>query len=342
MKWGLIARCDNSGLGVQTWDVYRHLKPDKTLVVDLSKHSRRTSFPERYPDATFVYDFPTWEQLTEWMQGLDLIYCSESPYNHELYDLARERGIKTATTFNFEFLTHLQEDGDHRYPDKWFAPSLWNKHRFPENVEYLPVPVDREKLPFAPRTKARTFLHVIGRRAQEDRNGTDTLLRALRAVKSPIKLRIRLQEPENFNYYREMSNDSRIEWIVEDKDNYWEIYDNEDVLILPRKYGGLCLPMQEALSLGMPVIMTKVSPNNRVLPKEWLVPTKKKSEFYSRMPLDVYEADERELAKKIDWFASLSKEEMLRESKRADRRARRLDWNTLAPVYREKLEALVL
>ena len=341
MKWGLIARCDNSGLGVQTWDVYRHLKPDKTLVVDLSKHSNRTSFPERYPDATFVYDFPNWQQLTDWMQGLDLVYCSESPYNHELYTLARERGIKTATTFNFEFLTHLQDTGDHRYPDKWFAPSLWNEDRFPENVDYLPVPVDRDLLPYKQRTTAKTFLHVVGRRAQEDRNGTDTLLKAMKFVRGDITLRVRLQEPENLKYFQRMSDDPRIEWITQDTDNYWEIYGDADVLVLPRKYGGLCLPMQEALSLGMPVIMTNVSPNDHILPPSWRVSAQKRGEIYTRMPLDIWEADERELAQTIDRFANMTTRQMAFASRWADKIATRLDWAVLEPLYREKFSGII-
>ena len=36
MKLGLIARADNTGLGMQTWEFYRAMKPEKTLVVDIS------------------------------------------------------------------------------------------------------------------------------------------------------------------------------------------------------------------------------------------------------------------------------------------------------------------
>lgn len=38
-------------------------------------------------------------------------------------------------------------------------------------------------------------------------------------------------------------------------------------MILPRKYAGLCLPMNEALMSGLPVIMTDIEPNNVILPK---------------------------------------------------------------------------
>jgi hypothetical protein len=41
-------------------------------------------------------------------------------------------------------------------------------------------------------------------------------------------------------------------------------------MVLPRRYGGLCLPMNEALLSGLPVLMTNMEPNNNILPKEWL------------------------------------------------------------------------
>ena len=37
--------------------------------------------------------------------------------------------------------------------------------------------------------------------------------------------------------------------------NYWDAYDGYDALVLPRRYGGLCLPVQE----GMAAITTEPS-----------------------------------------------------------------------------------
>ena len=41
MRLGIIARRDNTGLGYQTKDYYDHLKPVKTMVIDLSKLNAR-------------------------------------------------------------------------------------------------------------------------------------------------------------------------------------------------------------------------------------------------------------------------------------------------------------
>ena len=42
-------------------------------------------------------------------------------------------------------------------------------------------------------------------------------------------------------------------------------------MIMPRRYGGLCLPLAEAMTSGLPVFRSSVSPNNE-LPADWLIP----------------------------------------------------------------------
>jgi glycosyltransferase involved in cell wall biosynthesis len=71
-------------------------------------------------------------------------------------------------------------------------------------------------------------------------------------------------------------------------------------MILPRRYAGLCLPMNEALISGLPVFMTDISPNNQILPKDWLVKSDKIGEFKTKLMVDIYEASQEKLAKSID------------------------------------------
>jgi len=85
-------------------------------------------------------------------------------------------------------------------------------------------------------------------------------------------------------------------------ENSCDLYKDFDALILPRKYGGLCLPVNEALMSGLPVIMTDISPNNKLLPKEWLVKSRKTGEFMTRTMIDIYSSDIKELGEKIDWI----------------------------------------
>jgi hypothetical protein len=62
--------------------------------------------------------------------------------------------------------------------------------------------------------------------------------------------------------------------------------------------------MNEALVSGLPVFMTKVSPNNAVLPDEWTAESKKIDEFKAKAIIDVYNADPKMLAKIIDEYIS--------------------------------------
>jgi hypothetical protein len=73
-------------------------------------------------------------------------------------------------------------------------------------------------------------------------------------------------------------------------------YADFDALILPRRYSGLCLPMNDALMSGLPVIMTDCAPNDLLLPSSWLVPAKVTGQFMARTMIDLYEADARELS----------------------------------------------
>jgi hypothetical protein len=50
--------------------------------------------------------------------------------------------------------------------------------------------------------------------------------------------------------------------------------------------------------------MTDISPNNQVLPSDWLVASHKVDELMTRTMLDVYSADPIELAAKIDAYMS--------------------------------------
>ena len=96
------------------------------------------------------------------------------------------------------------------------------------------------------------------------------------------------------------TNDSRLSIDTSSPNNREDLYFGFDAMVLPRRYAGLCLPMNEALLSGLPVFMTDISPNNNVLPKEWLVKSSKVNEFMARTMIDVYEADPEQLANLVD------------------------------------------
>jgi glycosyltransferase involved in cell wall biosynthesis len=84
-------------------------------------------------------------------------------------------------------------------------------------------------------------------------------------------------------------SDHRVKFDFSDASDQAELYTRVDALILPRRYGGLCLPMNEALLSGLPVIMPDCSPNNDVLPERWLVPGTVKGQFMTRTMIDLFQ-----------------------------------------------------
>lgn len=358
MRLGLIARADNSGLGIQTWEFYKHMKPAKTLVVDLSDLNGNKQFPERYPDnATFASGLLNTGTIIEFLQDLDVVFVAEAPYNYYLYARAREMGIKTAVQYNYEFFDWFSFPW-YPMPDMLIAPSFWHYDEVDQfcrenNIlhTYLHCPVNRELLPYREKSQFKTFLHNAGRSAAYDRNGTETVIDAARFSVSDAKFLIKFQGEQGLGHQSTSTIDDyrrRAEGIPEEKleirvietPDYWNNYDEGDVMLLPRRYGGNCLPLNEALSTGMPVIMPSISPNNEFLPAEWQLPAGKVGEFMPRTKIDIFGIDPVALAAKVDVLANYDDNAARMESHKADKLADKISWDMLHATYVAALEYL--
>ena len=309
MRIGLIARSDNSGLGNQTRELAYMLNPSKILLIDSGSFNENEQHPEWYSSYNvqnnlgFIGD----RVALEFLQDLDVVISCEIFYNKNFPNLARESGVKTILQYNYEFLDHLQ----HRrlpFPDILLSPSSWyledvvSKFGSFCKTIHLPPPTDHNKFENARKTNLKTnkkLLHIAGRVAIMDRNGTDTVIEMMKHSKEDFVLEIRSQEKLNYSI-----NDDRIKIISNNIKNQEDLYSGYDAMVLPRRYAGLCLPMNEALLSGLPVFMTDISPNNQVLPSEWLVSSHKIGELMTRTMLDVYSADPVQLAAKIDAYMS--------------------------------------
>jgi glycosyltransferase involved in cell wall biosynthesis len=92
------------------------------------------------------------------------------------------------------------------------------------------------------------------------------------------------------------------------------LYADADVLVLPRRYGGLCLPAQEAMSCGLPVLMTDCPPNDYYAARDAWIPSRQSDTL--RMQggmIPCFEANPRAIASMIDrlynddgWVAGLA------------------------------------
>lgn len=349
MRLGLIARPDNSGLGIQTWEFHRHLQPDKTLVIDLSgiadasDHCNKNAYLDRFPGALVSQGLaPPPDLIENFLDGLDVIFTAETFYSHDLLHRARTHGIKTILQYNYEFL-HLNA---HPQPDLFVAPSLW--HYFStrlENKIHLPVPIALDRFtpnPNPPKTP-RTFLHPVGRPAIHDRNGTEDLINALPLVQSDITVIFRCQRP---GYVQGLLQDrdfpANVDIRVDDSAprDYWRNYEGIDAVIMPRRYGGLCLPANEALGAGVPILMPDIDPNHRWLPSEWLIPAQQMSEFQAVNAVMVHHIPPTTLSIYIDNLAD-SPDLYARMLRQAARLREAYSWDTLLPQYHNALQRAI-
>ena len=309
MTLGIIARSDNTGLGNQTRELVKMLNPDKILLIDSHHFNGNEQHPEWYKDynvTTTTRGFPTKPEVIEFLRGIDVVLSCETFYRQDFLHYTKRRGIKTILQYNFEFLLNMSVP-EAELPDVLLAPSLWNIDQIEKMVDgrckviHLPPPTDSSLFENVRQNNMskdhNRLLHVGGKFAAKDRNGTDTILQMLKYSKANYELVITTQKFPEFNI-----NDSRITVDNSNPDNREELYNGFDAMLLPRRYAGLCLPMNEALISGLPVFMTDISPNNLILPKEWLVKSEHINSFQAKSLVDVYDGNPEHLASIVDEY----------------------------------------
>jgi hypothetical protein len=342
VRVGLIARADNRGLGNLTRDFYSHVQPAKVLVV-LMKPNDFTPYDEHaewYPGArTAVYDNGLPTEALEWLlEGISVLYTAETPYDHRLFEMARQRGVRTALHGMHEFMRWRTEK-DLPRPDLFLAPSTWHYDEWPEPKALLRVPVARDVFSPTARTSARSFVHVAGHHASGDRNGTRAVIAAVPFVRHPdVTMIIRTQG--RLGWVPRGRSGARVEVVEGDVGSSADLYADADALLAPRRYGGLSLPMQEAASLRMPVVATMMKPQVEWLPRRGLVRVARYQQM--RLPAATVaraHIDPRRLAAKIDQLAN-DDELVASLSAESDAAAEEISWGRMLPRYLEVLERL--
>lgn len=332
MRLGLIARADSRGLGIQTRSFHDHMRPAKTMVIDCPSAKPLPLRRDWYPDATWIKGLPTPRDFRTWLQGLDVVFTAETAYGPHLWSEADRVGVKTVLQGNFEFLNKADR------PTQWVAPSMWRFDEWPKGTVYLPVPIETGRFTLNQSTDAKRFLHIVGRPAIHDRNGTEDLLEALKHVTADIEVTIRCQDRDylaSIDGFPINRRKVKLNLAGGDVENYWDNYTGQDVLIMPRRFGGLCLPANEALGAGMPVIMPHIDPN-WWLPGEWLVSAHKTGSFMAKTRVDLHAVDPVVLARKIDRFAT-DTEFFQKAQRQALELAEGLSWEALKPEYEKVL-----
>lgn len=324
MKLGIIARSDNTGLGNQTRELIKMLNPEKILLIDSSFFNKNTQHPhwyENYNYQTTRMGFPKRGEIVNFLADLDIVLSCETFYSSMFVDLARDKKVKTILQYNYEFLVNIQNP-EESLPDVFIAPSLWKFDKMKElykdivKIVHLPPPTEISLFNNARNENLskshNSILHIAGKRAARDRNGTDTVLQMLRYSKEDYNLVVTSQTE-----FENKPKDSRLSIREQNVKNRQDLYVGYDAMILPRRYAGLCLPMNEALISGLPVFMTNLSPNNTILPNQWLIDVTQIGQFKAKSIIDIYEGDPIQLAKLVDNYISMRRKDKLVVKKQA-------------------------
>lgn len=318
-RWGIWgARADRGGLATITTELAAHLHPAKVMGIDLGQAGRGPCDWSQYQTTLASEDgsyslsvHAGWGPLTvhrgldnfdraevhEWLDGLDLVWFTEIDYcSGMVLHSARALGIATV----LQVMPELHQS-DHP-ADVLVNPTPWRHHLLPDHAVVLPVPVPLDLFTYRQRSEAATFFHLAAP-AFRDRNGTELVLAALPHVTEPCRFVIR-EDPARPLHLPSVVG--VVEVSIDRRDvAHWSatIPDEADVLVLPRRFGGLSLPMLEAAAQGIPVLSLDVAPQN-----EWLAGPQCPTTGRQAAPMqggivDVWQADPWVLAQTIDAWA---------------------------------------
>lgn len=342
MRVGLIARCDDRGLGHMTWEFARAMRPDRILVVvlDPTLGKEFVQHLERFDDlASEWLGFVDWSggelprrDLDFFLDGLDVVYSAETFYDPGLVPLAERRGVATVLHSMPEF-----HRADLPRPTATWLPTSWRAAETPHEA-VVPVPVALDRFEHVDRgSSERTrWLHVAGNRAALDRNGTSQVLAAVRRLRRPARVEFAVQRGKIPRPVGRMP----VEIVHRGgaPAEYWRLYDGVDALVLPRRYGGLCLPVQEAMAAGLAVVLPDCSPN-----EEWpavLVPARRSTHLRTAAGLvQTWTSSPGHLASTMDRLADPAALAAAQAASRAW--AVEHSWEALRPLYVEQLERVL-
>lgn len=332
MRLGMVVRDDQGGLGNLTYRAWRELKPAVTLVVQWRPCRGEPDSEKFFADwtETYITDRPVLDATWEKMAGLaDVWWTAETWYSDNAETILAENNVRSVLYAMPELFDGSQ------------ATEVWNPTNYLENrlalskvVHWPTSPPDQWEL----RTKVRRLLHVSSGSAL-DRNGTQTFLEALHHVSTPCDVYVHAPD-ENFAGLKRMvsqlpeRHNVAFSWDYEQ--DLGRLYQWADMLVLPRRYAGLCLPAFEAFGHGCLVMMPDVEPQAR-----WpIVPVDAKRLRPARMKggrIPLWRVDTNMLAKRIDDVLWWDAPRVVRASKECRKWAEDRSWGTQLSVWQKEL-----
>lgn len=346
----MIGRCDQGGLAALTREVHRHLRPSKTLLLDLANAGRGPCDPDDYEHGQ-VFPFDWRGSLTqaavEWLcDGVEQVWTAETFYTADpdgatsLLHHAHRCGVETHV-YTMPELAPWTSPYTKPRPRKMTTPTAYMHHLLAE-ATILPCPVARDRLPFVQRDEVRHVFHPTGH-AMRDRNGTRIFLDALANVITPLHVTIRYSQTwlkqQQWTTVPHVGHHD-VEWVEDGGSDYWRsIPVDADLLVLPRRYAGLSLPLQEAASRGVPALVLASDPYADAPFTHTLTPTRSEEVRMKGGLVPVWTADPRALAAAVERLVR-EPEQNAKASAAADSWAEEHAWSgPLGDRWRTELRA---
>lgn len=343
--WG--CRADKRGLAHQSLDYVRHLPVTRAYGIDMTADglSPYENDWEPYESLAVGLTVSRRSQVEvsdaqQWLKGLDIVLCAETFYLDDFPDIAREEGVVTVQAANREFMPWITNPPDRRHtipplPDVLAMPTTWLMDTINHpHVVHLPMGVDRDQFPFRLRTNANRFVHVAGHRAAADRAGSRVVAGTF-SRNPDLDIVVRSQSELGLSAAR-----GRGVIEVENVADRRTLYEDADVLLLPRRYGGNSLVHQEALSMGIPVISLDREPEN-----QWggvmTIPCRSRQKMRTKGGMiPVFDGHSSNLSQRM---RTLHESPSLVEelSHQADEYAKTIDWAVMTGKYMDLFASLV-
>lgn len=305
----------------------------------------------RHPRVHDAGDDPPPEHLVEWARhnGIDLVVFMEvHPKDWKRVEALKRAGIRVMCLENLDVM-YRESLPDYGMFDQALCITFHAHNVFAREFPQMPIltvpwgidPPARVEAGGGAHDGPIRFVHVAGWGGLNGRKNTGLVIKAFARSAVEAELRLYSQAPFGAEERQLIGADPRIVVVEGTVSDIFEAYQGGDVLLFPSKREGLGLPIVEALSVGMPVIVS-----DGYLMKEWIQPevhgllVRGKPVVGDRF-LPELDVDEDHFVALLERMAS-DLDEVARMSAAVVRDRHRWIWDWQPSVLREQLRAMIL
>jgi hypothetical protein len=340
---GVIIRSTARGLATQTQEAWRGYPFDAALHITdgdpkWPEHLWEPHRPDDIHHAHLRDGELAADEVEEFLGKVDVVFSVETLYSRNFTKMLTSRAIRTVVQGNCELWGPFQPA---TLSTKWVWPTPWRLDGVPDGPT-VPVPVATSCSATAGGIDDRlVVVHPAGHRAIGDRNGTELVIQALKLITTDVTLRIISQDGQGSifksSHHPRLPPNVEVDICETGVADRWSMYDGAHAVLLPRRYGGLCLPAQEGLQAGVVPIMTDCPPN-RFWPIIPVTAAKGKGQRVRYGAVETWIATPRFIARRIDEL-NIDRQRLVDGRKLALEWAQENTWDRWTPFYTELFNA---